>query len=45
VGFVFLPVTGPQYYYCAAVLDNVAAGVFPNVGDYFNHHIERMASP
>ena len=45
VVFVFLPVTGPQYYYCAAGLDNVAAGVFPNVGDYFNHHIERMASP
>jgi hypothetical protein len=27
--FIFLPVTGPQYYYLAAGVDNIANGVFP----------------
>lgn len=43
--FVLLPVTGPQYYYLAAGLDNIAAGVFPNVGDYFLTHDEMMTMP
>ena len=43
--FVFLPVTGPQYYYGAIGLDQVARGIFPTVGDYFMHHSERMVSP
>ena len=43
--FVILPVTGPQYYYGAAGLDNIAKGIFPNVHDYFNLHSERMTSP
>lgn len=45
VVFVFLPVTGPQYYYPAAGLQNIANGIFPNLADYFNTHIIRMASP
>ena len=45
VVFVALPVTGPQYYYLAAGLDNIAAGVFPNVGDYFLTHDEMMHMP
>ena len=40
--FVLLPVTGPQYYYLAAGLDNIAAGIFPNVGNYFMTHDEMM---
>ena len=43
--YVVLPVTGPQYYYGAVGLDQVAKGVFPNVGDYFMTHAERMTSP
>lgn len=43
--FVFLPVTGPQYYYGAVGLDEIAKGIFPNVGDYFMHNMERLISP
>ena len=45
VVFVLLPVTGPQFYYLAAGLDNIAQGVFPNVGDYFLTHDEMMTMP
>lgn len=43
--FVILPVTGPQFYYLAAGLDNIAQGVFPNVGNYFLTHDEMMTMP
>ena len=43
--FVFLPVTGPQYYYMAAGLDNISHGVFPNVHDYFLTHSEALPMP
>jgi len=43
--FVLLPVTGPQFYYLAAGMDNIATGVFPNLGDWFLTHSERMAAP
>ena len=43
--FIFLPVTGPQYYYGAAGLENIANGVFPNVHDYFSHHLDRLPTP
>ena len=43
--FVFLPVTGPQFYYLAAGTESIAAGVFPNLGDWFLTHSERMAAP
>lgn len=43
--YVLLPVTGPQYYYLAAGLDNIARGVFPDVGDYFMTHDEMMTMP
>ena len=43
--FVLLPVTGPQFYYLAAGLDNITQGVFPNVGDYFLTHDEMMQMP
>ena len=35
--FVLLPVAGPQYYYPAVGLDQIAKGVFPMVGDYFTN--------
>lgn len=43
--YVFLPVTGPQYYYLAAGLDNIAAGVFPDVGNYFSNCMDVLPSP
>lgn len=43
--FVFLPVTGPQYYYGAAGFDNIAQGIFPNIHDYFLTHNELPPMP
>lgn len=43
--FVFLPVTGPQYYYLAAGVEQIAHGVFPNVHDYFATHTEALTIP
>lgn len=43
--FVFLPVTGPQYYYAAVGLEDIAQGVFPNVNDYFATHSEALTMP
>jgi len=45
VVFIFLPVTGPTYYYKAVGVDQIAKGVFPNVQDYFNHHQECLPTP
>ena len=43
--FIFLPVTGPQYYYLAAGLEQIAQGVFPDVGNYFASHQEALTTP
>ena len=43
--FILLPVTGPQFYYKAVGLDQIAHGIFPNVHDYFNTHQDCLASP
>ena len=43
--FIFLPVTGPQYYYLAAGLDNIAQGIFPNVHDYFATYDQPLPMP
>lgn len=45
VVFVLLPVTGPQFYYLAVGTDQIAQGIFPNLGDWFLTHVERMAAP
>ena len=45
VVFVLLPVTGPQFYYLAVGTEKIAAGIFPNIGDWFLTHSERMAAP
>jgi len=33
--FIFLPVAGPQFYYKAVGVENIAAGVFPDLKNYF----------
>lgn len=43
--FVLLPVTGPQFYYLAVGTEKIAAGVFPDIGNWFLTHAERMAAP
>lgn len=43
--YLFLPVTGPQYYFNAIGLEQAAAGCFPSVGDYFNYHSELLPGP
>ena len=43
--FIFLPVVGPQYYYPAVGMDQIAAGVFPNLHDYFLTMREALATP
>ncbi|MBR5989636.1 MAG: phosphatase PAP2 family protein [Prevotella sp.] len=43
--FIALPVAGPQYYYLAAGLDNIANGVFPNMHDFFATHSESLPIP
>ena len=43
--FVLVPVTGPTFYYKAVGIDQITAGVFPNLHDYFNSHTECLPSP
>lgn len=43
--FIFLPVVGPQYYYPAVGVDQIAQGVFPNVGNYFETRCEAPNNP
>ena len=43
--YVFLPVTGPTFYYKAVGLENIVQGIFPNVHDYFRTHLECLPSP
>lgn len=34
--FIILPVAGPQFYFKAVGVDQIAQGIFPNIGDYFD---------
>ena len=43
--FIFLPVAGPQYYYLAVGMDQIAQGIFPNIGHYFETHSEALPVP
>jgi membrane-associated phospholipid phosphatase len=36
--FIFFPTSGPQYYFSVIGAQNVEAGIFPYIGDYFNVH-------
>lgn len=38
--FEFLPVAGPQYYYCALGVDAAQTAEFPEMGNYFVEHTE-----
>lgn len=43
--FIALPVTGPQFYYAAVSVEDIAHGVFPNVTDWFATHQDVLESP
>ena len=43
--FIFLPVTGPTFYYKAVGLKKIMAGIFPPMHDYFNYHQDCLPSP
>lgn len=43
--YLFLPVTGPQYYFYAVGEDLIRAGRYPELGDYFRYHAELAPSP
>lgn len=43
--YVLLPVTGPQYYFPAIGMDKAAAGIFPEVGNYFSTLRQAIESP
>ena len=43
--YIFVPVAGPQFYFPAIGNDNVTQGIFPSIGDYFNHNQELLPGP
>lgn len=43
--YLFLPVAGPQFYYLPVGVEQIAQGVFPNIGYYFADHTEMLTSP
>lgn len=45
VVFIFVPVAGPTFYYKAVGVGNIAHGVFPALGDYFNTHNACLPTP
>ncbi|MBR0273862.1 MAG: phosphatase PAP2 family protein [Bacteroidaceae bacterium] len=43
--YIFLPVTGPQYYFHAVGIDEILQGHFPAIGTYFSNHTEMLPPP
>jgi membrane-associated phospholipid phosphatase len=43
--YILLPVAGPQYYYNAVGLAEIAQGHFPDIGHYFADNQEALTSP
>ena len=43
--FIFVPVVGPTFYYHAVGVDQIAKGIFPDLGLYFNNHQDCLPSP
>lgn len=43
--YALLPVTGPQYYYLAVGVEEIAKGHFPDVEHYFSEHTEAITQP
>lgn len=43
--YIWLPVTGPQFYFWAIPSSAIESGCFPALGSYFNGHTEMMPAP
>lgn len=43
--FIFIPVAGPTFYYDAVGVQDIAKGIFPALGDYFNTHTRCLPTP
>ena len=43
--YIFLPVAGPQYYFCAIGIDNAESGHFREIGSWFMTHTEMLPAP
>ena len=43
--FIFVPVVGPTFYYQAVGVEEIARGVFVDLGAYFETHQECLPSP
>ena len=43
--YMFLPVAGPQFYFCAVGTSEIAAGHFPALGSYFSQPAEMLPAP
>lgn len=40
--YILFPTSGPQFYFSVIGDNNVAAGIFPSIGDYYNLHDVRL---
>lgn len=43
--FIIIPCAGPQFYFPVIGYDSVAHGVFPSIGDYFDHNQNLTLGP
>ncbi|MBO4907026.1 MAG: phosphatase PAP2 family protein [Bacteroidaceae bacterium] len=43
--YMFVPVVGPQYYFCAVGVDQIEQGNFPVLGNYFTSHMDMLPKP
>lgn len=43
--YIFLPVAGPQFYFCAISRAEIDAGIFPQIGTYFSTHTDMLPAP
>ena len=43
--YIFVPVTGPQFYFQAVGIDEILQGHFPALGTYFSSHTEMLPAP
>lgn len=43
--YLCLPVAGPQFYFAAVGTDQIAHGVFPELGTYFASHTDMLPNP
>ena len=43
--FIYVPVAGPTFYYDAVGVNDIAKGIFPPLGNYFNTHTDCLPTP